>query len=202
MNAKRWIVWVCMVLMLVAELLLFRANHERDAARTQWLTAEQKLREAEAERDELKNSNAGQQATEIANLHKQNDALMAKVSALQRNLEQLQAESQQTAQHLSTARDAIQLQQEHLQQLQIEQQQANVAANTSLCIANLRQIDAAKQQWALEKGKSATDVPVQQDLLPYLKDGVFPVCPDGGTYSINAMGELPACSVAGHVLPQ
>jgi len=45
-------------------------------------------------------------------------------------------------------------------------------------------------------------LPTAQYLAPYLKDGVMPVCPDGGTYSINAAGEPPTCSVPGHVLPQ
>ena len=29
-------------------------------------------------------------------------------------------------------------------------------------------------------------------LLPYFKDGKFPVCPSGGTYTLNAVGELPS----------
>ncbi len=201
MNVKRWFAWACLALMLVAEGLLFHANHQRDAALTDLRDAQQKLRVAETERDELKNSNAGRQAEEIAGLRKQNALLTAKVNALQKNVDRLQMESQQTAQHLSTARNALELQQEHLQQLQAEQQQAAMVANASACINNLRQIDAAKQLWALDKGKNATDVPTAQDLTPYLKDGTFPQCPDGGNYTINAMGELPICSIAGHVLP-
>jgi hypothetical protein len=38
-------------------------------------------------------------------------------------------------------------------------------------------------------------------LLPYFKDGVIPACPAGGTYTLNAVGELPSCTVPGHVLP-
>ena len=57
--------------------------------------------------------------------------------------------------------------------------------------------EAAKAQWALEKQKGPTDVPTGQDLAPYFKDGVLPVCPDGGTYTINAIGALPTCSVPG-----
>jgi hypothetical protein len=94
------------------------------------------------------------------------------------------------------------LQQEHLKQLQTEQQQTALVANANACIANLREIDAAKQQWALEKAKGNDAVPTAQDLLPYLKDGVFPTCPDGGTYTLNAVGELPTCSIQGHVLTQ
>ena len=202
MNAKRWFAWLCLALMLVAELMLFHANHERDKAMVELGDAQQQLHAAQTELDALKNSSTGEQAAEIASLRKQNDALTAKAGALQKNVEQLQAESQQASQHLTTARTALELQQEHLQQLQVAQQQATATANLATCIGNLRQLDAAKQQWALEKGKNATDVPTAQDLLPYLKDGIFPVCPDGGTYSINAVGELPGCSIPGHVLSQ
>ena len=201
MNAKRWFAWVCLALMLVAEILLFRANHERDAARTDLRDAQQQLHQAQAELDDLKNSSTGRQAAEISSLRKQNEVLTSKVSALQKNVEQLQADSRQTAQHLTTARTALELQQANLQQLQTEQQQAKLAANANACINNLRQIDAAKQQWALGNAKTTDDVPKAQDLLPYLKDGIFPVCPDGGNYTINAVGELPICSIQGHVLP-
>lgn len=202
MNAKRWFAWVCLALMLLAEVFLYQANHERDAALSDLRDAQQKLRAAEAERDELKNSNAGQQAAEIASLRKQNEALMAKVGALQTNVARLETESREDAKHLNTARDALALQQEHLQQLQAEQQQAQMAADANVCINNLRQVNDAKLQWALDKNKTATDVPSAQDLSPYFKDGTFPACPDGGTYTINAVGELPTCSVPGHVLPQ
>ncbi len=98
------------------------------------------------------------------------------------------------------------MQQDHLQQLQTENKlvtDAGIAIiHRNTCINNLRQIDAAKQQWALEKNKAADDVPTVQDLLPYLKDGVFPICPDGGTYSINAVDEVPTCTIPGHLLPQ
>ena len=201
MNAKRWFAWVCLALMLVSELFLFHANHERDAARVDLQTARQQLQAAQTELAALKNSSAGTPAEEIAGLRKQNEALAAKASALQKNVEHLQLESQQNAQHLNTARSALEMQQEHLQQLQAEQQQAALADNLNTCLANLRQIETAKQQWALEKGKNINDVPSQQDLTPYFKDGTFPVCPDGGTYAINSMGELPTCSVTGHALP-
>jgi len=201
MNAKRWFAWVCLALMLVAEIFLFRANHERDVARTDLRDAQTQLHAAQAELEELKNSSAGRQASEISGLRKQNEVLTGKVSALQKNLESLQANSQKTEQSLSKARTALELQQANLQQLQAEQQQAKVAANANVCINNLRLLDAAKQQWALDKSKPDSAVPTSQELLPYLKDGIFPVCPDGGVYALNAVGEIPACSVQGHVLP-
>jgi hypothetical protein len=209
MNAKRWFPYACLALMLVSEIFLFRANHERDKALADVATAQQQLHDTQAELDALKNSSAGAQAAEITSLHKQNDLLTAKSSGLQQNVDRLQQtvdrlqkESQQTAEHLTTARSALEMQQAHLQQLQTEQQQAVAVANANACINNLRQIDAAKNQWALEKQKNAGDLPTVQDLAPYLRDGVLPVCPDGGTYTLNGAGLPPTCSIPGHVLPQ
>ncbi|HTL59534.1 MAG TPA: DUF4190 domain-containing protein [Candidatus Limnocylindrales bacterium] len=80
---------------------------------------------------------------------------------------------------------------------------ARNVAMTNMCVNNLRQIDAAKQMWAVEKNKDGSQTPTGQDLTPYLKrDFTAFVCPAGGTYSINSVGEKPACSVAGHELPK
>jgi len=76
---------------------------------------------------------------------------------------------------------------------------ARATAQQNACINNLRIIDAAKQQWALEKNKSAGDVPTWDDIQPYLHKS--PVCPAGGTYTINAVGQPPTCSIPGHKLP-
>jgi len=70
------------------------------------------------------------------------------------------------------------------------------------CVNNLRMIDAAKQEWALEGGEKPGDVPMAQDLKPYLKNGVFPTCPAGGTYTIGAVSNAPTCSIPKHKLPQ
>ena len=66
---------------------------------------------------------------------------------------------------------------------------ARATSQENACINNLRQIDAAKNKWALEKAKKPTDVPTKEDLLPYLRR--WPVCPDGGTYTIGAVSEKP-----------
>jgi DNA repair exonuclease SbcCD ATPase subunit len=87
---------------------------------------------------------------------------------------------------------------------QAAQAQAQKAQNDNACINNLRLIDAAKQQWALEFKKQTTDTPTVDDLRPYLgpgANGEFPVCPDGGTYTIAAVGEKPTCTNPAHVLP-
>ena len=205
MNPKRWFAWLCLALMLVAEILLFRAVREKDAALTETRATQIQMRQLQKDLDELKNSNAGLQAAEIARLRKQNEIYTNRLAKAQADMDQLQAEVAQTGQSLTTARTALQLQQDHLQQLQTEKQivtDAGVAIiHRNACINNLRQIDGAKQQWALEKNKPADAVPKVEDLLPYLKDGVFPVCPDGGTYFINSVEAVPTCTLAGHALP-
>ena len=74
-------------------------------------------------------------------------------------------------------------------------------SQTSTCIANLRQIESAKEQWAMENKKSSTDTPTSANLsgaTGYIKS--YPTCPVGGTYTIGDMSTRPACSIAGHVL--
>jgi hypothetical protein len=63
------------------------------------------------------------------------------------------------------------------------------------CQGNLRQIDNAKQQWAMDKKKTAASMPRITDLVPtYLKN--TPACPSGGTYTLGRIDRDPTCSSA------
>ncbi len=75
---------------------------------------------------------------------------------------------------------------------------ARVRSQTAVCINSLRQIDSAKEQWALMSMVSTGPVVVAQ-INDYMKKGA-PVCPGGGTYSYNNIGVDPTCSVAVHHL--
>lgn len=71
------------------------------------------------------------------------------------------------------------------------------------CIQNLKYIDGAIQQWALENKKAATDTYSLTDteILAYLRGSVLPLCPRGGKYSAAKLVHLPPlCSVPGHTL--
>src|SRR5947209_8156207 len=72
---------------------------------------------------------------------------------------------------------------------------ARDTAQMNACINNLRQIDGAKQQWALEKQKQASDLPTESELAPYLKLKAAQMlkCPAGGDYKINPVEEHPTC---------
>src|ERR1700723_3432091 len=75
---------------------------------------------------------------------------------------------------------------------------ARQTSQTNACINNLRIIDAAKQQWALEKGQQTTASPTDTDIEPYLGRAgtTMPSEPLNGTYSINALSVVPHCSLA------
>lgn len=77
---------------------------------------------------------------------------------------------------------------------------SRTSGQNSSCIENLKKIESAKEQWAMEFGKISTDTPISSDLCPsYLE--TYPSCPGGGTYTIGNMSTRPVCSVATHVLP-
>jgi prepilin-type N-terminal cleavage/methylation domain-containing protein len=70
---------------------------------------------------------------------------------------------------------------------------ARTTAQKNACINNLRQIDGAKEQWALENKKKSGDACASTDIQPYIKGATFPTCPATGTYVVNAVDTAPAC---------
>jgi prepilin-type N-terminal cleavage/methylation domain-containing protein len=77
---------------------------------------------------------------------------------------------------------------------------ARETAQTNACISNLRQIDGAKQQWALETRQSSTAVPTEENVSAYLKGERMPICPAQGEYAVLAVNVEPTCSIPGHTL--
>lgn len=78
---------------------------------------------------------------------------------------------------------------------------ARQTAQTNSCIANLRQIEGAKQQWAIENQKASSDSPTSGDLFGgtlYLKEE--PDCPAGGSYTYGAVSDNATCNISGHAL--
>jgi len=66
----------------------------------------------------------------------------------------------------------------------------------NVCINNLRTIDYAIQQWALEQKKGANAAVQFTDISGYMRSSVL--CPAGGTsfadsYSISSVGAEPSC---------
>jgi hypothetical protein len=76
---------------------------------------------------------------------------------------------------------------------------ARESVQRNACINNLRQIDGAKEQWALEHKKEAGDLIVMSEVDEYFKGG-HPKCPADGVYRYRKVGDTPLCSVKGHTL--
>ena len=83
---------------------------------------------------------------------------------------------------------------------------ARASSQASACINNLRQLDAAANEFALEKGKtSGSAVTFPSDLTPYIKLNAassIPPCPAGGSYGTAfTVGSSPTCTLGTTVTP-
>src|SRR5271156_3888272 len=82
---------------------------------------------------------------------------------------------------------------------------ARTTAQQNACINNLRQIDGAKQQWALENKAAATASPVLSNIQPYLgrgTNGTAPLCPADSqatfatSYTMGTLQVAPTCNIS------
>jgi prepilin-type N-terminal cleavage/methylation domain-containing protein len=82
---------------------------------------------------------------------------------------------------------------------------ARASSQSNACINNLRQIDSAAHQFALEQHKITGDtISYPDDLTPYIKlnaNNSIPSCPAGGVYTCATVGNDPACSLSTSTTP-
>ncbi len=77
---------------------------------------------------------------------------------------------------------------------------ARELARERACVSNLREIETAKEHWAMEQKKSAGDEVALNDLVPaFMKS--WPTCPSGGAYDPQPVGIDPTCTEPNHKLP-
>src|SRR5687768_9375189 len=65
---------------------------------------------------------------------------------------------------------------------------ARETAQLNTIMSNLRIIEGAKEQWALEAKKGTGDTAATTDLIPYLKNNTMPTLVVGETYVLNVIG--------------
>ncbi len=211
MKSKNLLPGICFVLLIIGVMFVCSASYQKSAAQAQLREAQQQITDLQSQLEQATNSASTDDAAEMARLRADNQD----VPRMRQRIAQLEAANAKMSQQLGVIRDTALQQQDQMQQMEAqneqaaEDQQAQAEAvqrieiqQRNTCIANLRLIYAAKQAWALEKNKTDADIPNEQDLLPYIKGGVFPVCPSGGVYTIGAVGQPPTCSIPSHVLPQ
>ena len=89
---------------------------------------------------------------------------------------------------------------------------ARTTSQQNACINNLRLIDSAKQQWALEQRQGSTATPQDADIQPYLGHGAtgeLPYCPADSaatfdtSYTAGNVSAKPLCKIVSstHILP-
>ena len=217
MRLKSLLPWLCVLASLLGLAWLYATNQKKDQELAALREDSQQLQQLRAEVEEAKTNSAQTASTEVARLRKDNEELLR----LRNEVGQLRKEKQQLNTQLQTAQNQVQG-----AQAQMEAMRANPAAqaaarysgapnslapasavpispeqaNLNACISNLRQIDGAKQQWALENRKAGSALMTQADLLPYFKGNVMPACPAGGVYSLNPVSVPPICNIPGHTI--
>lgn len=224
MKFKAFAPWLICLLLLAGLVALFSMNQKQQAELTSARTQLQEMESLRAEVANLKDTHAQKETAELLRLRKDNEdlpRLRNEVRTLREQTRQLSGQVQSAQAQTAQAQNAqaqAQLQADTLRntaaQAAAQAQQAEAAFRAryglapqtpeqmaATCINNLRQIDGAKQQWALENKKTAYDLPANADLTPYLRGG-FPQCPAGGAYTLNPVNTAPTCSAAGHVLPR
>ncbi|MDZ4198996.1 MAG: prepilin-type N-terminal cleavage/methylation domain-containing protein [Kiritimatiellia bacterium] len=86
---------------------------------------------------------------------------------------------------------------------------ARSRARANTCVNNLRLIDSAKEQFAMETNLNAGAAVTVANVSPFMRNSVMPTCPEGNVAytdtTVGNVGAPPTCpsvaTFATHVLP-
>jgi DNA repair exonuclease SbcCD ATPase subunit len=222
MKLKSLLPWLCVLGLLIGLVWMYAANQKKEAELALLREDSQQLQKLRTEVEEAKTVRTQAESAELARLRKDNEDVLR----LRNEVRQLRGEKQQLGTQLQTAQAQAQGAQAQVQELRANPAQAAAPgqptaaaqaalaarfgqapvtaeqANVNACVSNLRLIDGAKQQWALEKQKPAGALLTAADLTPYLRSNTAPACPAGGVYTLNPVGLMPICNLPGHALPK
>ena len=207
---------ILVVLLLLPLILLYPRVRDQEAQIMDLQEATNRLAGAVGERQELERLSG--QVEELARLRRDNQEL----HRLRNEVRELR-ESKETAAAATAAaapapdagvRSQVILLQRQVQQLLAENAQlreaqmqnqvraeSEVDATVPACLNNLRMLDGAKEQWALENQQLEGALPEWEEILPDLRGQAMPACPAQGVYTLNAIGVSPECTIPGHALP-
>lgn len=209
---KNALPWILASIGLVAAGFLFTQGNNKDKELVQLRAQSQELEELRASLEKIRNDEA--RTSEAAPSAKEREELIRlrnEVGSLRRDKLKLEQQFQQAERGRERLQEAQQAQTQQAQQIQqLQQQNQQLALQTQAqdnakvigaCINNLRQLDGAIQQWALENKQSAESAVEPAHLAPYLRNSTMPSCPGGGTYTVRLVGTAPTCTLANHALP-
>jgi DNA repair exonuclease SbcCD ATPase subunit len=217
---KSLLPWLCILGLVIGLGWVYAASQKKDAELAALREESQQLQQLRAEVEEARTNRTQAESAELARLRKDNEELLR----LRNEVRQLRGDKQQLATQVQTAQAQAQGAQAQVEALRQKPEQAsapvdpNAAAQAAFraryglerqtpeqaqaaaCINNLRLIDGAKQQWALERQKPGSALLTAADIAPYLRSNTVPVCPAGGVYTLNPVAVAPICNIPGHVL--
>jgi flagellar biosynthesis GTPase FlhF len=205
MKAKVVLPWVLVLGLAVALGVVYSSSQQQAAELAKLRQESDELQKVRAASEEAKSNQTQAESDELTQLRKEHDELLK----LRNDIGQLRIEKDQLAKQATLAKQpsANPEEQQQLQALMAENmklkataQQTQQTAQQVTCINNLRQIEAAKQQWALENQKPPGSLVGPPDIAPYMPTKAVPVCPAGGVYTINPVGINPICNIPGHIL--
>jgi hypothetical protein len=205
MIMKTILPWVLVLGLGIAVFALFSSNQKQAAELAQLHQQSEEAQKAQTVVDTKSQPPSEEELTQLHKDHEDVLRLRNEVRTLRDEKQQI-ARQAQAAQAAQTAAANAQ-QTEQMQKLAAENQQLKLQSAATqqrdqivACMNNLRQIDGAKQQFALEAQKQPGSLISTDDLAPYFPNKVFPTCPAGGVYTLNPIGLNPICNIPGHVL--
>jgi hypothetical protein len=196
--------WICVVALAAGATSLYLSNSTKE---TELASLREQAQQAQTLQAEIETTRVKAQAQEaqLATAQKDSQELLR----LRNEVRQLRDEKQQLSRQAQTAQAQAERAQAEIvettaraREQSVQLQARDQLQQRNACINNLRQIDGAKQQWALENNKTAAATPSPQDIAPYLNGNQLPVCPAGGQYTLGIVSKPPVCSIAGHAFPQ
>jgi hypothetical protein len=205
--------WLCVVGALSGLAWFYSASQKKEAELVALRADSEQLQKLRAELEEAKTNQSQAAEEELTRLRKEHEEVLR----LRNEVRQLRGDKQQLAGQVQAAQAQAQSAQAQVQ-AQAQALSAKAApqaptgipltpaqvspeqANANICVNNLRLIDAAKQQWALNNNKPAGAIMTAADLAKFLPNNTVPSCPAGGVYTLNPVGLSPLCNVPGHAL--
>jgi hypothetical protein len=197
--------WLCTVGLLAALGALYSASQKKDAELAGLRQDSVELQSLRAE-VETNKSRSQFDADELARLRKNNEELLRlrnevrqlndEKATLTKQAQDSKAQAEQARAQAKGAQDQTEALRQSTAQAALQQAQATA------CINNLRLLETAKQAWAQASARGAGAAPTLAELTPFARGPLVLVCPAGGTYSVNAVGAPPTCSIPGHALPR
>ena len=94
MNLKRWFIWFCLAVIVVSEIMLFRANEQRTEATDQRNQYQHEAEQARKDLDEFKASAAAAQGAEGDRLRRENQRLIQALTQAKDETNRLQKANQ------------------------------------------------------------------------------------------------------------